>query len=142
MNLNDIKDSCQKFAKDAAPFLNINDNSRYEQTLELVESLLEQAEDSTSDPLNSVIDMLGHAIEIYENSDEELREFEQRAMAAKSDVATLRLLMDQYDLSMSDIPEIGSKSMVSRVLSGERKMNTNHIKSLSERFNICPSIFF
>lgn len=142
MNLTDFKSSCRKFAEEAEPFLNISDHARYEEALELIESLLEQANDSINDPLNSIIDMLGHAIESYENKEEELREFERRAMDAKSDIATLRLLMDQHGLGMSDIPEIGSKSMVSRVLSGERKMNTTHIKLLSERFNICPSMFF
>lgn len=76
------------------------------------------------------------------NRNEELREFKHRAMSANSDIATLRPLMDQHDLIMSDVPVIGSKSRVSRVLSGERKMNTPHIKGLSERFNICASIFF
>ena len=50
--------------------------------------------------------------------------------------------MDQYDLGTADIPEIGSKSMVSRVLSGERSLNKNHIKALIERLQISPSLFF
>ena len=54
----------------------------------------------------------------------------------------LRLLMDQYDLGVADLPEIGSKSMVSRVLSGERSLNKKHIKALSERFGIDPGLFF
>jgi len=36
----------------------------------------------------------------------------------------------------------GSKSMVSRVLSGERSLNKNHIMALSKRFNIDPGLFF
>ena len=53
----------------------------------------------------------------------------------------LRLLMDQYDLGVADLPEIGSKSMVSRVLSGERSLNKKHITALSERFGINPGFF-
>jgi HTH-type transcriptional regulator/antitoxin HigA len=44
--------------------------------------------------------------------------------------------MDQHDLGVADFPEIGSKSMVSRVLSGERFLNKRHIKTLSEHFGI------
>ncbi len=50
--------------------------------------------------------------------------------------------MNQYNLGVSDVPEIGSKSMVSRVLSGKRDLNKNHIKALSDRFDINPDIFF
>ena len=64
------------------------------------------------------------------------------AINQPADIATLRLLMDQYQLGTADIPEIGSKSMVSRVLSGERSMNKNHIKALAERFQISPNLFF
>ncbi|HCJ9604691.1 TPA: helix-turn-helix domain-containing protein, partial [Escherichia coli] len=36
---------------------------------------------------------------------------------------------------------IGSKSMVSRVLSGERKLTVEHIRKLSARFGISPALF-
>ena len=52
------------------------------------------------------------------------------------DLATLRRLMAQHRLRTADLPEIGSKSMVSRVLSGERGLNKNHIRGLSRRFGI------
>ena len=99
-------------------------------------------EDSVSDPLNSIIQLLSHAIENYENKDKEAAAFEKHAMDQPADIAMLRLLMDQHNLGTADLPEIGSKSMVSRVLSGERGLNKNHIKALSERFQISPSFFF
>ena len=114
----------------------------YEETLVLLEELLQEAEDSLDDPINAIIDMLSHSIEAYENTDKALTEFEERVMQQPSDLAVIRLLMDQYDLGTNDLPEIGSKSMVSRVLSGERALNKKHIKALSERFNINPNLFF
>ena len=59
-----------------------------------------------------------------------------------ADLAMLCLLMDQHDLGTADLPEIGSKSMVSRVLSGERNLSKKHIQALSERFDINPGLFF
>ena len=137
-----FKDACHSFAQAAAPYFHITDEKHYEEALELVESLLEEAKDSPDDPLNAVIDMLGHAIEIYENEDEALALFEKQAMDQPSDLAMLRLLMDQHGLGTADLPEIGSKSMVSRVLSGKRSLNKKHIQALAERFGINPGLFF
>jgi HTH-type transcriptional regulator/antitoxin HigA len=137
-----LVDTFHNFAQVAAPFLRIKDDEHYEETLELIENLLEEAEDSTDDPINAVIEMLSHSIESYENKDEELVRFEARAMTQPADLATLRVLMEQHHLSMADLPEIGSKSMVSRVLSGERELSKKHIQALSQRFHINPALFF
>ena len=137
-----FKDACHSFAQAAAPYLHITDDKHYEEALELVENLLEEAQDSPNDPLNAVIEMLSHAIEAYENEDEELTAFEKRAMNHPTDLAILRLLMDQHGLGTADLPEIGSKSMVSRVLSGTRSLSKKHIRALAERFDINPGLFF
>lgn len=137
-----FKDACHSFAQAAAPYLPIDDESHYKEALELIETLLEEAEDSFDDPLNSVIELLGRAIEAYENKDAELADFAKCSLDQPADLAMLRLLMDQHNLGTADLPEIGSKSMVSRVLSGERSLNKNHIKALSERFQISPNFFF
>ena len=137
-----FKDACYNFAQTAMPYLHIDDEQHYQEALELIESFLEDAEDSADDPLNGVIALLSHAVENYENRDKEIVAFEKRAKDQPADIATLRLLMDQHNLGTADLPEIGSKSMVSRVLSGERGLNKNHIKALSERFQISPSFFF
>jgi HTH-type transcriptional regulator/antitoxin HigA len=138
----EIKEACYRFADFAAPFCPIRNPEDYEQALELVESLMEEAVDSPGDPLNAVVSILADAIENYENQDEELLEFENRAMDLPPDLALLRVLMDQYGLGTGNLPEIGSKSMVSRVLSGERNLSKKHIQALSKRFRIDPGLFF
>jgi HTH-type transcriptional regulator/antitoxin HigA len=50
--------------------------------------------------------------------------------------------MEQHKLGVADLPEIGSKSLVSRILNGERRLTRNHIEALSKRFNINPALFF
>lgn len=137
-----FKEACHRFAQAAAPYVPIKNDEQYGEALELIESLLEEAHDAPDDPINAVIDLLGHAIETYENRDAELAAFEKRAVEQPADLATLRLLMAQHRLGTADLPEIGSKSMVSRVLSGERGLNKNHIKALSRRFGIDPGLFF
>lgn len=137
-----FKEACHSFAQAAAPYIPIRDDAHYEEALVLIETLLEEAEDSPADPLNAVIELLGRAIETYESRNEELATFEQRAMTQPADLAMLRLLMAQHQLGTADLPEIGSKSMVSRVLSGERGLNKKHIMALSQRFQIEPGLFF
>ncbi|TVQ69455.1 MAG: transcriptional regulator [Oceanospirillales bacterium] len=137
-----FKQACYSFAEAAAPYASIKDDAHYEEALALIETLLEEADDSLSDPLNVIIDLLSHAIENYENNDEELATFERHALEKPADLAMLRLLMAQHQLGTADLPEIGSKSMVSRVLSGERSLSKKHIAALSRRFNIDPGLFF
>ena len=133
-----FKDTCLSFAQAAVPYFHITDDKHYKEAHELVENLLEEAEDSPDDPLNAIIEMLSQAIKAYENKDEEL----VRAMDQPADLTMLRLLMDQHGLGTADLPEIGSKSMVSRILSGKRSLNKKYIQALAERFGIDPGLFF
>ncbi len=75
-----FKKACHRFAQAAAPYIPIKDDAHYEEVLKLIESFLEEAEDSPDDPINAVIDLLNRAIESYENRDEELVAFEARAI--------------------------------------------------------------
>ena len=54
----------------------------------------------------------------------------------------LLFLMEEHQLTQHDLPEIGSQSLVSKILSGERKLTVQHIEKLSVRFNISPAVFF
>jgi HTH-type transcriptional regulator/antitoxin HigA len=123
LNTQGFKQACRKFTATAGPYLFIKDEAHYQQALILIESLLEEAQDSPSDPINAVTDLLSQAIEVYENKDKDLVDFAAKAAGQPPDLAMLRLLMDQYQLATADLPEIGSKSMVSRVLSGERSLS-------------------
>ena len=140
--INEVRGEFRRFADIAAPYCHITDPERYEQALELIESLLEEARDSKDDPLNAVISLLSDAIERYERKDPEVLAFEHQANEGPAGLALLCLLMDQHGLGMADLPEIGSKSMVSRVLSGERNLSKKHIQALSKRFGIAPGMFF
>jgi HTH-type transcriptional regulator / antitoxin HigA len=137
-----FKQACHSFAEAAASYFPIGDEAHYQEALALIESLLEEAEDTPADPINAVIEMLARSIESYENRHADLVDFETRAMGQPADLAMLRLLMAQHHLGTADLPEIGSKSMVSRVLNGERGLNKNHIKALAARFGVNPGLFF
>ena len=58
-------------------------------------------------------------------------------------VEILRFLMDQHGLKQKDLVDVfGTRSIVSEVLGGKRKLNREHIRRLSDRFHVSPEAFF
>jgi transcriptional regulator with XRE-family HTH domain len=51
-----------------------------------------------------------------------------------SSVKMLKFLMSEHGLGQSDLPEIGSQSLVSKILNGERQLTLEHVRNLSKRF--------
>lgn len=137
-----IIDAYQTFMATAQPLINIENEEQYEAALETLEQVLESASDIQDDPMNPLIDMLSHAIERYESQDEGLMAFISKAESLPADIALLRTLMSQHHLTGSDLPEIGDKTMVSKVLNGKRILSRQAIEKLSERFNLRPAMFF
>jgi len=131
-----------RFSRVAGDYLHIQDDAAYKDALALVNELMEQSNDSVDDPLKPVLDLLFQSLDEYEMKDKVFRAFHDEAMDIAKDVAVLSVLMDQYGLGVNDFPEIGSKSLVSRILSGERNLTKKHIQALSERFGVSPASFF
>ncbi len=125
-----------------APILNISSNKYYKVALGIMDELVSRYDELPSPNRDSMISILAQAIETYENTLPEVESFNKAVSELPADVSMLRLLMDQHGLGVADLPEIGSKSMVSRVLSGERELSKKHIRALSERFGIDPGLFF
>ena len=137
-----VMDAWSQFSEVAGVYLHIQDEAAYQEALMLVNDLMEQSGDVVDDPLNPVLDLLFRSIDAYEMQDKRFRAFHDEAMDIPKDLAVLGVLMDQYGLGVNDLPEIGSKSLVSRILSGERNLTKKHIQALSERFGISPAGFF
>jgi HTH-type transcriptional regulator/antitoxin HigA len=58
-------------------------------------------------------------------------------------VEVLRFLIEQHGLKQKDLAEVfGTRSIVSEVLSGKRKLNREHIERLSQKFHVSPEVFF
>ncbi len=97
---------------------------------------------SLKDDTNPLIDFLASRIAEYENNNEKFAEFDKAVAAMPVGVALLRTLIDQHNLTYADLKnEIGSKSLVSQILSGQRSLTISHIKALSARFGVKPEWF-
>ncbi len=137
-----LMDAYHSFLMTARPFISIENDADYAQALDALADALETANDELDDPLNPLIDMLIHSIETYESRNKDLSTFVTEAEGVPADVALLKTLMAQYQLTGSDLPEIGGKAMVSKVLSGKRSLSRFAIERLSARFGLQPSMFF
>lgn len=55
----------------------------------------------------------------------------------------IRHLMEAHGLRQKDLVDIfGTASIVSDVLNGKRDLTKDHIRRLSQRFNVSPAVFF
>lgn len=121
----------------AVPFLggSVSDKD-YRDALALVDYLIDH------DDENPLIDLLAAKIADYEDNSERFAGFNKSVDEMPVGIALLRTLIDQYNLSYSDLKEeIGSKSLVSQILSGQRSLTISHIKALSDRFGVKPQWF-
>ena len=128
--------ACELFNQ--APFIShISNEADYVQALALMDELIEDYDNQ-----KPLIAMLSATIARWEDTSPEFKSFNDRIEKLDDGMATLKVIMEQHNLGVSDLPEIGSKSLVSRILNGQRRLTRNHIEALSKRFNISPALFF
>ena len=99
-----------------------------------VDELMEWSRHHKDENAPSLLSLIASNIETYET---------QHYPAKKiSSIEMLKFLMDEHGLGQGDLPEIGSQSLVSKILNGERQLTLEHIRSLSKRFGVSPAVFF
>lgn len=106
----------------------------YSAQFDLFEALIALPAIKRNKTVNNLIALLKKNLEVYESS-----------LACKNKataVDVLISLMEEHELTQSDLPEIGGQSLVSKILKGERKLTAEHIRKLSKRFHLSPSVFF
>ena len=105
----------------------------YDKAVALLNNLLDSGAANDGHPLSDLVDTLGVLIGEYDA--------EHYPQAEVSSLDTLRFLMDQHDLTQSELPEIGSQGVVSEVLTGKRELNVRQIRALAARFSVPASLF-
>lgn len=138
MNFAAVKDKAKALFEEASFISEIRDEADYENALALMDELIEDYDEN-----RTLIGVLTNSIEAWENTAPEFAAFNQRIAQLDDGVAVLRTLIDQYQLKADDLKnEIGSKSLVSMILNGSRKLTREHIQALSLRFGLNPAVFF
>jgi|GEM_PF-3930503 len=119
----------------------INTEEKYNDVLSIIDLLV----DTNSDDVitTCLINKLTQEIESYEDHNiNEIKIFVEKCTSKNNDITIIRTLMDQNNLSFSELPEIGDKAAVSKVLSGKKNLNRRHIEKICNRFSIPHSMFF
>ena len=137
-----VKAAYHHFVKESDDILNITSEAKYKKAMATLESLCDSSD--PSDQTNEMmIKLLTDAIENYESSLEGVAEFEKDVDKLNPGLSMLRLLMSQHGLKNKDLKDvIGSESLVSMILKGDRELTKKHIENLSTHFDINPAVFF
>jgi HTH-type transcriptional regulator/antitoxin HigA len=115
------------------PLHSITTKDEYAKAVSALNQLLDAGAADEEHPLAGLVNIVGTLIAVYED-------VHNRAEKVAS-VAMLRLLMDQHQLSQSDLPEFGTQGVVSEILRGKRELNVRQIRLLAARFNVPASVF-
>lgn len=115
------------------PILTIRNEREYERAVGMLNSLLDDIGTNEKHPLYGLLDTLGALIHAYEETHHPIPE--------SSGAEMLSFLMEEHGLTKSDLPEIGSQTVVSQVLNGKRELRARQIRALAKRFGVSPAVF-
>jgi len=110
----------------------------YQQALKVIDELTDGQELTSVE--SNLLEILCDTVERYESKAPEFSAFNAR-IEGLSEVDVLKALMLQNKLTGAELPEIGDKSVVSRILSGQRRLTIEMVSRLAARFNLEPGIF-
>lgn len=132
-----LKVTAKELSDKASFLVEITDNDEYEEASALMDELIDDYDNN-----KVLVELLSNSIERWEETSDDFSEFNKRIHSADHALSFLRVLMDQNNLGVSDLPEIGSKSLVSKILNEHRNLTREHIDALSKRFHVSPAMFF
>ena len=107
----------------------------YQSKLDVIEKLTDGQASTAAE--NNLLDILCDTVELYETRAPQLSAFNAR-IEGLSEVDLIKALMLQNKLTGADLSEIGDKSVVSRILNGERKLTVEMVARLATRFHLSP----
>lgn len=117
-----------------APLLSTpKDEAAYDTLVAALDELQEITGYDEGHPLDGLVQCMANLI-----SDFDKKHF---PIPEATGVEVLRSIMEEHGVSQRDLPEIGSQSTVSQLLSGKRKLNVRQIRALADRFGVNPNVF-
>ena len=115
----------------AAP---LDDDTAYETLLAFVDEAFARFGADDAHPVMTLVALAA----------ERIRDYEARKYPwpdTLSGAELLRFLLDQHQLAQNDLPEVGTQSVISEILSGKRQFNLRQVSALSRRFGVPMEAF-
>ena len=111
----------------------VQDEAHYAELLAFVDEAFEQFGGNDEHPIFGLVSIVSDRIREYEARVHPWPELPPSEL--------LRELMAEHGIRQSDLPEVGTQSVVSEVLAGKRGLNLRQVKALSERFKVPMEVF-
>ncbi len=116
-----------------APILTIRNEQDYDLAIERLNVLIDEVGTNEQHPLYNLLDTLGTLIEAYEADHYSIPN------CSGSDV--LAHLIQEHQLNLSDLPEIGTSETIEAILNKEQGLTLSQIEQLSLRFHLQSQVF-
>lgn len=108
--------------------------AEYQKQRLLLDELMNLALHKKDKHITNLLQLVARNLKIYEQK--------QFSLKYSTAIDVLKFLMEEHGLTQADLPEIGSQSLVSKVLKGKRKLTSDQIAQLTHRFQISPAVFY
>jgi HTH-type transcriptional regulator/antitoxin HigA len=105
----------------------------YDTLVRALDELLEMTGDDEFHPLMSLVDIIGDWVAEWDQK--------HHPMPVASGAEVLGYMMREHGLTQSDLPGVGTQSVVSEILSGKRQLNLRQVRWLAEHFNVPVEVF-
>ena len=128
-----ISENVQTHWSVVQPLFSIRDEKEYDKAIVTLNALIDEVGTNEQHPLYELLDTLGTVIHAYEEKHHPIPEC--------GGVEVLRLLMEEHQLELSDLTELGPPSIVLEILNGDRDLTVTHIHALAEMFQVSPAVF-
>ena len=115
------------------PLFSIRNESEYDRAIERLNALIDEVGTDEDNPLYELLDTLGIVIHTYEEK--------YYPISDSNGVEMMHFLMEEHQLGLADLPDIGTPEMILAILNGQQDLTVKQIKSLSTRFQVSPAIF-
>jgi HTH-type transcriptional regulator / antitoxin HigA len=115
------------------PLFSIRNESEYDRAIERLNALIDEVGTDEENPLYELLDTLGIVIHTYEEKN--------HAIPESNGVQMMQFLMEEHQLGLADLPDLGTPEMILAILNGQQDLTVKHLKSLSTRFQVSPAIF-
>jgi HTH-type transcriptional regulator / antitoxin HigA len=112
----------------------VRGDPHYDKLLAFVDEMFEKFGHDDQHPIFTLVSLVA----------ERIREYEDRQHPwpdSATPAACLAFLMESHGLNQKDLPEVGTQSVVSEILSGKRQINLRQAAALARRFGVPIEVF-
>jgi HTH-type transcriptional regulator/antitoxin HigA len=131
--MNVIAEDIQTHWNVVRPLFSVRNEHEYDLAIERLNALIDEVGTNQQHPLYEFLDTLGAVIHAYEEKHYPIPEC--------SGVEMLQFLIEEHQLEVSELPELGTPDIVLEILNGKRELTIKHIRALAARFHVSPAVF-